>query len=271
LSRRPANIPGTNAHLCVDIGDRERIWHAISELQPEGILHAASSGVTEKVEFVEMLRGNALGTDNLLSAATSLKKPPHFIIAGSGYEYAPQPRPLTEEDPVAPASPYGISKAAATFCATIYSAEIPITVLRIFNVYGPGERVPRLLPYIVENARLGKPVELTPCEQVRDFAYVRDVASIFWRALEHPPVDGRLRILNVGSGFAVRLKDFVCTVVRALAKQGVRVQLEFGARPYRTGEPMYYAPDTSLARAILGNLQLTSFDVGVRKTLEAQA
>jgi nucleoside-diphosphate-sugar epimerase len=253
----------------VDIGDREATRRAIREVQPEAILHAASSGVTEKADLLVMLRSNAVGTDNVLSAAKSLKEPPPVVIAGSGYEYAPQPRPLTEDDPMHPASPYGISKAAATFCAANYSAEIPITLLRVFNVYGPGERLPRLLPYIVENARHGKPIELTSCEQVRDFVYVRDIASIFWRALECMPEDGHLRILNIGSGSAVPLKNFVCTVIRVLVKQGIRAHLEFGARPYRTGEPMYYAANTNRLAAVLGCTPRTPLEVGITETVAA--
>jgi nucleoside-diphosphate-sugar epimerase len=269
LSRTPANIPGTDAHLTVDIGDREATQRAIGELQPDAILHAASSGVSENTEFLEMLRSNVAGTDNLLSASRSLKKPPAVVIAGSGYEYALQSRPLTEDDPINPASAYGISKAAATFCAANYSAEIPITVLRIFNVYGPGEHTPRLLPYIVENAKLGKSIELTPCEQIRDFVYVRDIASIFWRALECMPEDNHLRILNVGSGSAVPLKSFVCTVARVLEERGLKIRVKFGARPYKPGEPMYYAANISRLWSILGSLQPTAFDTGIRQTLEA--
>ena len=267
LSRAPANIPGVRAHLTVDLGDRWTTWHAIRDLQPDAILHAASSGVTEKVEFSDMLRSNAMGTDNLLSAAKSLKAPPHVVIAGSGFEYTPQSRPLTEDDPTYPASPHGISKAAATLCAANYSTEVPITLFRIFYVYGPGERLPRLLPYIVENTRLGKPVELTSCEQVRDFVYVRDIASIFGRALERTPEDGHLRILNLGSGLAVPLKDFVCTVIRVLQKWGLKAQIEFGSRPYRTREPMYYVANTTRLAAALGSTTMTPLDVGVAETV----
>jgi UDP-glucose 4-epimerase len=143
-------------------------------------------------------------------------------------------------------------------------------VLRIFNVYGPGERLPRLLPYIVENARSGQPIELTSCEQVRDFVYVRDLASLFWRALECPSADGQVRILNAGSGTAVRLKDFVCIAIRALAKQGIRAQIEFGARPHKESEPMYYVSNTSRLRSTLGDLQFTAFDTGIEQTLETR-
>jgi nucleoside-diphosphate-sugar epimerase len=223
--------------------------------------------VSGNTELAEMLHSNVLGTDNLLSAVKSLQPPPHVVIAGSGYEYAPQSIPLTEDDPVFPASPYGVSKAAGTFCAGEYSAQIPITVLRIFNVYGPGEQLPRLLPYIVKNAKLGNRVELTPCEQMRDFLYVRDVASVFWRALECAPQNRGLRILNVGSGSARPLKDFVCIAVRVLEKKGIRAQLEFGARPYRVGEPMFYVANTSRLEKVLGCIPETPLEVGIAETV----
>ena len=129
--------------------------------------------------------------------------------------------------------------------------------------------MPRLLPYIVRNARVGSPVEVTACEQIRDFIYVRDLASLFWRALECSPANGQLRILNVGSGSPVPLRVFVCTVAQVLQEEGVRAQVKFGARPYRAGEPMYYAADTGLMATILGNPPVTPLEVGVRDTVES--
>ena len=267
LSRTSANIAGSSAHLMVDIGDRESTLSAIKESQPEAILHVAASGVTDKAEYSEMLHSNTLGTDNLLSAAQSLKAPPPVVMAGSGYEYAAQARPLTEDDPIFPSSPYGISKAAATFCAANYVVHIPITVLRIFNVYGPGERLPRLLPYIVKNATLGHRIDLSACDQIRDFVYVHDLASIFWQVLECSPQVGRLRVLNIGSGLATSLKDFVCVVVRVLERQGIKAQVEFGVRPYRSGEPMYYVANPTRLVKVLGSIPKTPLEVGVAETI----
>jgi nucleoside-diphosphate-sugar epimerase len=269
LSRSRATIPGASAHIALDLGLRSEVWKSLQDLEPAAILHAAASGVTEKVEFPEMLRSNVAGTDNLLSAAASLSNPPSVVMAGSGYEYAAQSRPLTEDDPIFPASLYGISKAAATYCAAHYATRMPITVLRVFNVYGPGERLPRLLPFIVQNARAGSPVELTACDQIRDFIHVRDLASLFWRALDCSPENGELRTLNVGSGSPEPLRVFVCTVARVLQENGVRAQVKFGVLAYRGGEPMYYAANTSRMAAILGNPPLTRLEVGVRNTVES--
>jgi nucleoside-diphosphate-sugar epimerase len=268
-SRSPAQMCNASAHIMMDLGNRAEVLRVIRELKPAAIMHAASAGVFEKVALVDLLRTNVIGTDNLLAAADSLPERPTVVIAGSGYEYAAQSRPLTEDDPVFPTSPYGISKAAAAFCAAIYAKRMPVTVLRIFNVYGPGERLPRLLPYIVENAKLGNVAELTACEQVRDFVFVKDVATLFWRALERSPQDRRLRILNVGSGSPAPLKRFVTIMLEVLHEKGLDPEVKFGARPYRVGEPMYYAADITRLLATLGHLPRTTLDAGVRQSVEA--
>lgn len=268
-SRSPAQMCNASAHIVMDLGNRAEVLRVIRELEPAAIMHAASAGVSEKVALVDLLRTNVIGTDNLLAAADSLPERPTVVIAGSGYEYAAQSRPLTEDDPVFPTSPYGISKAAAAFCAAIYAKRMPVTVLRIFNVYGPGERLPRLLPYIVENAKLGNVAELTACEQVRDFVYVRDLASLFWRALECSPEDHRLRVLNVGSGDAAPLKDFVRILCQILQESGLNPHLDLGTRDYRSDEPMYYAANAGRMIATLGNVVKTPLNVGLRETVGA--
>jgi nucleoside-diphosphate-sugar epimerase len=268
-SRSEAKFPGASTHRALDIGDRAEVLRLIKDLEPAAILHVASSGVTEKAEFSEMLRSNVIGTDNLLAAAALLPDPPSVVIAGSGYEYAAKNRAVTEEDTVFPGTPYGVSKAAATFCAANYANTMPITVLRIFNVYGPGEPLPRLLPYIVNSVKMGEPVELTACEQVRDFVYVRDLASIFWSALGCSPEGRLLRILNVGSGFPMPLKQFVTMIVEVLCEKGLLPEIRFGARPYRENEPMYYAAETTMLRQALKALSFTPLDVGIRESVEA--
>jgi len=264
-SETPAREAG---HVAIDLCNRSRVLGLLREVVPDGILHAASAGTSDKVGFAQLMRANAVGTENLLAAAVALPQPPAVVMAGSGYEYAPQSRDLTEDDPVGPVTPYGISKAAAAFCAGIYAARMPITLLRIFNVYGPGEREPRLLPYVAACARAGRVIELTACEQVRDFVFVKDVAALFWRALERSPQDRHLRILNVGSGSPAPLKRFVALLLEALREKGLNPHVEFGARRYRVGEPMYYAADITRLRKTLGKLPHTTLEVGIRQTLD---
>jgi len=265
---RSETTTGAAGHVAIDLCDRDRVSAMLREVAPSGILHTAVAGASEEVGFAELMRTNVAGTENLLAAAVALPQPPAVVLAGSGYEYAPQSRDLTEDDPICPITPYGISKAAAAFCAGIYATRMPITLLRIFNVYGPGEREPRLLPYAAACAKAGRVIELTDCEQVRDFVFVKDVAILFWRALECSPQDRRLRVLNVGSGSPAPLKRFVTVALEVLREKGLRPQAKFGVRPYRAGEPMYYAGDISRLRETLGTLPDTSFQAGIRQTLD---
>ncbi len=260
---------GEARHVTIDLCDRARVLDMLREVAPVGILHAASAGASAKVGFAELMRTNVVGTENLLAAAFALPQPPAVVVAGSGYEYAPQSRDLTEDDPVRPVTPYGISKAAAAFCAGVYATRMPITVLRIFNVYGPGEREPRLLPYVAARAKAGCAIELTDCAQVRDFVFVKDVAALFWRALERSPGDSRLRILNLGSGSPIPLKQFVTVLLGVLRGKGFNPQVKFGVRPYHIGEPTHYAGDISRLQRTLGELPCTTLQEGIRQTLDA--
>jgi nucleoside-diphosphate-sugar epimerase len=260
---------GAAMHVPMDLGDRVRLFAMVREIEPIAVLHVASAGVSGKAELGELMRTNVMGTDNLLAAASALPEAPAVVLAGSGYEYAPQSRNLTENDPVFPVSPYGISKAAASFCAGTYAGHMPVTLLRLFNIYGPCEREPRLLPYVVACAKAGRAVELTACEQVRDFVFVKDIAGLFWRALECPPQNGSLRTLNVGSDSPVPLKRFVIVLLEVLHEKGLDPRVQFGARPYRAGEPMYYAANPRHLLETLGELPPTTLEEGIRESVEA--
>jgi nucleoside-diphosphate-sugar epimerase len=250
----------------LDIADGRAVFDAVRGVNPDGILHLAAAGVTPSTTVGHLLDTNVTGTINILTAAADLRGVP-VMIAGSGYEYAAQERPIREVDPVAPASPYGMAKAAATLCAMAFSSSLPLAVLRLFNVYGPGERLPRIAPYMIEQARRGDPIELTGCEQVRDFVYVEDAAEAFWRALANTEQAGNVRVVNVGSGSAVPLRTFVECLAAILRRDGLKVDLRFGARPYRAGEPMFYAADTTRLQGWLGWLPRTPLSEGVLQTV----
>jgi nucleoside-diphosphate-sugar epimerase len=144
---------------------------------------------------------------------------------------------------------------------------MPVTLLRLFSIYGPGEQEPRLLPYLIGCARRGQPVELTSCEQVRDYTHVADAAESFWRALASSPRTSGLRVLNIGTGVPVTLKQFVLYVADALRKEGMMSELIFGAKPYRPGEPMTYTADVSLAEATLEWLPSSALKADIRRAV----
>jgi UDP-glucose 4-epimerase len=261
--------PGATIHATT-LTDRARVFEIVQQVQPAAVIHLAAAGVTGGTHALDtLLHVNGTGTDNLLAALIAASLRPRIILAGSGYEYGASTEPIPESAPLAPASPYGVSKAAATLCAGMYSNTLAITVLRFFNVYGPGEPAQRLVPYIINCALQGRIADVTPCEQIRDFVYVPDLAQLVWQVLRQMPDAPGLGVYNVGSGQPIVLKDFVGLVIAELKRRGFEATLAFGARPYRAGEPMVYVADTRRLVQDFGWRPPTSLEAGVRHVVEA--
>lgn len=256
--------------LGCDIANAAHVRNAVSGVRPEGIIHLAAAGVAyDETDTASLLRTNALGLAHLLEAAAELPAPPPVVCAGSGFEYASLDRARRESDPVAPNTPYGASKAAGTAVASVFAARLPMTVLRLFSFYGPGEPAERLAPYLIAKARAGEPADLTAGKQLRDYAEVGDVAEAFWRALDQPPTNGKLRLLNVATGKSVTLRDFCEILATILREAGCAPDLRFGARPYRPDEMMNYTADISLLESTLGWMPATSLEIGLRRMVDS--
>ena len=175
----------------------------------------------------------------LLSACVALPNKPSVVLVGTGFEYTTLDRPLTEDDLIIPsAGAYGATKAAAAAAAGAFAQQLPITLLRPFQLYGRGEPSQRLGPYIIARARNGEPIDVTPAEQLRDFLHIDDFGRSVWLAASAQSDPG-FRVYNVGTGRAVSLRSYIEILMAALAIRGVRADVRFGARPYRAGEPFY--------------------------------
>lgn len=269
LSRTsPGEIPGVHHHS-MDLADTASVSRFIRETQPQAILHLAATGVSyDSNDLARLLTINVLGLQAMLEAAAALPQEPHCVLAGSWFEYAPQSRPLHEDDELSHRLPYSVSKIAAASIAHHYARRLPVTIMRIFSVYGPGEQLPRLLPYIIDRAQTGESIDVTPGEQQRDYVYVRDVAEGFWRAALHKPEpNDTARILNLGSGRGISLRDFMETAAAVLETFQIRARFAFGARPYRQDEVMLALADTTRLRQILGWVPKTTIQDGLRQTI----
>jgi len=268
LTRTSISAPGIRV-LHGDLSDASIISEIVADLSPDVILHLAAAGVSYgSGQMSELVRVNVLGLTLLLDAAARLANAPVVVIAGSGFEYGPRGRPLQEDDLLAPSSPYGASKAAATMVASGYADRLPVAVLRLFSLYGPGEREPRLAPFVIGEARRGRPIELTGGEQVRDYTFVDDAAEAFWVAASRLAPDRGLRVFNVGSGQPLCLRDFVAEIADVLRGHGIESTLLFGQRPYRTDETMHYVADVSRIGDDLGWRATTPLRRGLEAMVE---
>ena len=248
----------------LDVGDTLSVETWVREFSPEYVFHLASEGVSQPLPLARLRYANVEGTRNLVAARGRLSMPPRIVLLGSGFEYGAKEGALIETDVSAPFSDYGVSKTEACALARQEGCGLSVAWVRLFNVYGGGEAEARLLPALVSRTAQGLPVEVTEGEQLRDFAYVDDVAEGLLRLALSLPAQPSWEIYNLGSGEGVRLRDFIEEVAEALRERRLNPDIRFGAKPYRPGEPMKYLPDISKLRHHLHWSPSTPLAAGVR-------
>lgn len=216
-----------------DLLDREAVMRAVTQAQPDVVLHLAAIAFVAHGDVDEMYRVNVVGTRNLLEAlARSPKAPQVVVIASSANIYGnAEVEPITEDTPPAPANDYAVSKLAMEYMAKLWMDRLPIVITRPFNYTGVGQPEKFLLPKIVNHfKRKARVIELGNTQVIRDFSDVRDVAQTYLRLVELKPVG---QVVNICSGTGYSLKG-VLGMLEALA--GYRIEVRVNPEFVRAGE-----------------------------------
>lgn len=221
----------------------------------ECLFHLAAYGVvpTERNRDV-MFRINAGLPADLVHLCRN--QAASMVMTGSSAEYRqPQDKsPLTEDHPLEAEKSYGMSKAQGTLMAMQAANETGarLRVLRLFNVYGPGEAPHRLLPSLVAGLSLNQRIALSEGLQVRDFVYVGDVVEALLAAAIHMKKHPEMptSVWNVATGDGRTVREFAQTVARSLGKE--EGLLGFGDLPMRPDEVMRLIGNSASIRAQTG-------------------
>ena len=211
----------------------------------------------------------ATGTLRVLEAARRAGVQ-RLVYAASSSAYGDTPGAVsTEDDPVAPLSPYASAKLAGEHycrCFTrVYGLE---TVrLRFFNIFGPRQRADSpysgvITLFIAATLRGRAPTVYGSGEQSRDFTYVANAVAALLRAAEVPGVAGK--VYNVGSGGRTSVLELVARLNEQL---GTRIEPTHA--PVRAGDVLHSQADVSRARAELGYQPAVSLAEGLRWTVES--
>ncbi len=257
------SLGGIAAMHAADLTDSRAVRQSVEAAKPSMVFHLAAAGVTDPtVETVRAIKVNVEGTANLLLALDGSYD--LFINTGTCHEYKPGTTPLGEGSPLAPASVYAASKAAACQFCRVFAETLgwPILTLRLFTVYGPRQPVRSLVPSIVASGLRGTELPMTGGEQVRDFVYVDDVVAGYVRAAENPNTSGRT--FNLCSGRPVSLRELI-SMIEGLTGT---LRIKLGALPYRIGEAPEVVGDNSAARKSLGWAPTVNLEDGLRITVE---
>src|SRR3954447_7500355 len=253
----------------LDVRDAQAVSAAVERTGPEGIFHlAAQIDVRKSVaDPANDARTNVEGTINVLSAAQAHGVGRLINTSTGGAIYGEgQIIPAPEDHPVAPESPYGLSKfCAENYCALFTRLHGLSTIsLRYGNVYGPrqdplGEAgvIAIFCGKLLEGRR---PTIFGDGKQTRDYVYVGDVVDANLRAAEIEATGS----YNVGRGVQTSVLD----IVEALAAHSSN-GFEADHAPGRSGEVQHIALDPSRTRDELGWEARVDLEQGLARTLDS--
>jgi len=244
----------------LDLRDSDATRRAVLDAAPCRIVHLAA------VHFIpwcaahpaETVAVNVLGTQHLLDAAAEAGCE-RLLLASTGDVYEPSERRHREDDRTAPINVYGASKLAAEQLVRL--APLEADVARLFNVYGPGETNPHVIPELFGQMRRGDVLRLGNTEARRDYVYLDDAVAALVAFCER---EGPALVANVGTGVTESV-DGLVRRLRRLTGRGLRVEVD-RSRLRPSDRPVLCA-DRGRLGELLGTSELTPLDEGLRRTL----
>lgn len=215
-----------------DVRDAEALGAALEHAAPEAVVHlAAQSSVAASFRDPSgCFQVNYLGSLNLLRTVERLAPQTRILLVGSAEQYGgqtPGDPPLCEDDPLAPASPYARSKAAAEQLGLrVNERGGNVVAARPFNHTGPGQADQFVAPSFARQtaeiaAGLSEPrMQVGNLESVRDFLHVDDVIDAYAALLEPAVPPG---IYNVASGEPHTIRELLDAL---MARAGSEARIE---------------------------------------------
>lgn len=181
------------------------------------------------------LQTNALGAMNIMEACLS-NNVEHVIHTSTSEVYGNLDKmPISENDQIFAKSPYSATKIAADQIAHSYysSFDLPVSIVRPFNTYGPRQSNRAIIPTIITQVLTNnKSIKLGALYPTRDFSYIKDTVRGFILAAKSKKSIGET--INIGSGYEISigdLYDIVCKITNIelkVKKDASRVRPEKG-------------------------------------------
>ncbi len=159
-----------------------------------------------------------------------------FVQFGSSEEYGNVGSPFVETIRESPNSPYALVKQLTVNTALMLHNNygFPAMVVRPGNLFGKYQNASKFIPYVILQLKNNAPLNVTPCEQKRDFIYTEDFAWCIEQILSHSS-NATGEIVNVGSGESISLKEIIEICKSHI---GSRSEVNYRALPYRENEVM---------------------------------
>ena len=264
----------------VDIRDRAALDRVFAAHSPDVVMHlAAESHVDRSIDGPgDFIETNITGTFNLLEAAraywTRAGKPAtfrfHHISTDEVFGSLGATGQFTETTPYDPRSPYSASKAASDHLVRAWheTYDLPVVLTNCSNNYGPYHFPEKLIPVVILNALMGKPIPVYGAgENVRDWLFVEDHADALL-LVAGKGENGRS--YNIGGENERRNIDLVrtiCALMDEMHPAGAPHDRLITFVTDRPGHDARYAIDPSRIREELGWRPSVTVEEGLRRTV----
>ncbi len=254
----------------IDICDRESVYRLFEEERPNTVVNfAAESHVDRSIKDPSIfLKTNIIGTSVIMDACRRYGvQRYHQVSTDEVYGDLPIDKPeiyFTEKTPIHTSSPYSASKASADLLVQAYhrTFDLPVTISRCSNNYGPYHFPEKLIPLMIINALNDKPLPVYGNgENVRDWLYVEDHCKAIDIIIHKGNVG---EVYNVGGHNEMSNINIVKLICKELNKS--ENLITFVAD--RKGHDMRYAIDPTKIHEQLGWLPETKFEDGIKKTIK---
>ena len=176
--------------------------------------------------------------------------------------------PIDEKHPLQPQSPYSATKIAADAMAMSFynTFELPVTIARPFNTYGPRQSARAVIPTIITQIANGaKEIKLGDLTPTRDFNYVEDTCRGFVALAEEDNTIGE--IINIGSNFEISIADTL-NIIKELMRSDVKfITDEQRIRPEKSEVFRLWCDNTKIEK-LTGFKAEFDIKQGLQKTIE---
>lgn len=262
-------LPESHPNLDVieaDLRETKRLKEIIQKFQPKTIFHLAALHFIPycNAHPIETIQVNVEGTESVLEAArdSSVDK---VIYASTAAVYGIYDDFNLEDHRPWPMDIYGDTKYFGEHLLRLFHEKSGKTgvVARLFNLFGPNETNPHVIPEILNQLRESDTVRLGNLKPKRDYIYVLDVAKALF-AMDQKISDG-LNTFNVGTGQEYSVDELVRTVADILGRD---VKIETDPARVRKQERLHLVAGIDKIKNELGWQPEEDLFTGLKKLIE---
>ena len=211
---------------------------------------------------------NITGTLNVCQAAKEIGDVRVIHTSTSEVYGTAQYVPIDEKHPLQPQSPYSASKIGADAMAMSFfnAFELPLTIARPFNTYGPRQSARAVIPTIISQIANGaKEIKLGDVSPTRDFNYVTDTCLGFIELAKCPDAIGKT--VNIGSNYEISVGDTL-NLIKDIMKSDVTFITEDQRLRPEKSEVFRLWCDNALIFELCGFSPNVSLKEGLQKTVD---